>query len=131
MNCTNPLGDASPWTIEALCMCQGCRNRRDERSRALLRRCLYEYGPEPITYRRWMPSDEIPTPNLPARRKWLLRRHRTTLFGKTTYLLGWVMTSPSGATRWYMTREIAAHQAMWFRHDEMLSTMNDLVMELI
>jgi len=128
----NPILDNSPWTIAALCMCQGCRNRRNADFRGLLRTCLYD-GNLTMTYSR--PAFHRSAPNLPARRKWLARRARMIINGKTILFCGWDLTAPSGRRRWYPTRESMMQDARKFRFDEMitgaLETMREIGMQLI
>ncbi|MCT7361312.1 hypothetical protein A7G45_00670 [Mycolicibacterium llatzerense] len=74
-----------------------------------------------IIYNRWPPAP--PTPNLPARRKWIARRSRIVVNGKTIYLRGWELISPSGHCRWYGSRAEIAYYARAARMDEMKRVM--------
>ncbi len=133
---TNPLFDDSPWTLTLdMCMCGDCRYRRHRETMDMLSAMLIDSGVT-ITYHRWPDIPEPPTPNLPARRKWLARRSRNfRIDGTAIYVPGWELTAPSGRQRWYPTREAMLRDAMRFRQREAIDTaleaLNKIGMQLI
>ncbi len=112
-----PLFDESPslWTLSGICTCPMCTRRRNRTIPELIR--ALEDVSLTIIYNRWPPAP--PTPNLPARRKWIARRSRIIVDGKTIYLIGWDLISPSGRVRWFITRDVLAYMGPQVRLEEL------------
>ncbi|MCX8559794.1 hypothetical protein OS122_02625 [Mycolicibacterium mucogenicum] len=114
---TNPLFDNSPWTLAGICGCTECRRQR--RSWNDFAEFFNDVSLS-IIYRRWPEIPDPPRPNLPARRKWIVRRHRIVVRGETTYLPGWQLISPSGHLQWCSSRAEIAYYAHAARSAEIM-----------
>ncbi|KIU17902.1 hypothetical protein TL10_06505 [Mycolicibacterium llatzerense] len=97
-------------------MCPICRSGQGSAGRAYA--AFLDDVSLTIAYKRWPPVPPTP-PNLPARRKWIARRSRIIVDGKTVYLLGWDLVSPSGRVRWFISRDVLAFMAPQVRLEEL------------
>lgn len=119
----NPLFDDSPWTLTPPCYCPDCTIARRKSIADYMG--MLEDVSLTIIYNRWPPAP--PTKNLPAKRKWIARRNRIIVDGKTTYLLGWELISPSGRIRWFISREVLAFMAPHARLEEFAAWTYDIL----
>lgn len=110
---TNPLFDDSPWTL-VRCACPQCRADRSREMWDMINEVLAD-SDLTITF-RWR---EEP-PNLPAVRKWLIRKERDA-DGNFNPWGRWIVVAPSGNYRTYWTWTEATVMAPLFHIDELFA----------